>query len=31
MNGTHQLLAFADDVNFEGDDIRAIKRNADEL
>ena len=28
MNGTHQVLAYADDVNLIGDDIRTIKRNA---
>ena len=31
MNGTHQVLAFADDVNLIGDDIRTIERNADVL
>ena len=31
MNGTHQVLAYADDVNLIGDDIRAIERNADVL
>ena len=30
MNGTHQVLAYADDVNLIGDDIRIIK-NADML
>ena len=30
MNGTHQVLAYADDVNSIGDDIR-IERNADVL
>ena len=29
--GTHQVLAYADDVNLIGDDIRTIKRNADVL
>ena len=29
MNGTHQLLAYGDDVNLVGDDIRTIQRNAD--
>ena len=29
MNGTHQVLAYADDENLIGDDIRTIKRNAD--
>ena len=28
-NGTHQVLAFADDVNLIGDDIRTIEGNAD--
>ena len=27
-NGTHQLLAYVDDVNLIGDDIRTIERNA---
>ena len=31
MNGTHQVLVYADDVNLLGDDIRTIKRNADVL
>ena len=31
MNGTHQVLAYADDVNLIGDDIKTIERNADEL
>ena len=31
LNGTHQLLAYADDINLIGDDIRAIKVNADVL
>ena len=31
MNGTHQVLAYADDVNLLGDDIRTIERNADVL
>ena len=29
MNGTHQVLAYADDVNLIGDDIRAIERNTE--
>ena len=29
MNGTHQVLAYADDVNLIGDDIRTIERNTD--
>jgi len=28
MNGTHQVLAYTDDVNLIGDDIRTIERNA---
>ena len=31
MNGTHQVLTYADDVNLIGDDIRTIERNADVL
>ena len=31
MNGTHQILAYADDVCLIGDDIRTIERNADAL
>ena len=31
MNGTHQLLAYADDVNLIGDGTRTIERNADVL
>ena len=31
MNGTHQALAYADDVNLIGDDIRTIERNAEVL
>jgi hypothetical protein len=31
MNGTDQILAYADDVSFKGGDIRAIERNADVL
>ena len=31
MNGTLQVLAYADDVNLMGDDIRTIERNADML
>ena len=29
INGTHQVLAYADDVNLIGDDIRTIERNRD--
>ena len=28
MNSTHQVLAYADDVNLIGDDIRTIERNS---
>jgi hypothetical protein len=31
MNGTHQVFAYADDVNLTGDHIRTIERNADVL
>ena len=31
VNGTHQALAYADDVNLIGDDIRTIQRNANIL
>ena len=31
MNGTHQVQAYADDVNLIGDDFRTIERNADVL
>ena len=31
MNGTHQVLAYAGDINLIGDDIRTIERNADVL
>ena len=31
MNGTHQVLAYADDVNLIGNYIRTIERNADVL
>ena len=31
MNGTHQVLAYADDTNLIGGDIRTIERNADVL
>ena len=29
MNGTHQVLAYVDDINLIGDDIKTIERNAD--
>ena len=31
MNGTHEALAYADDVNLIGDDIGTIERNTDVL
>ena len=31
MNGTHQVLAYVDDINLIGDDIKTIERNADVL
>ena len=31
MNGTHQALAYTDDVNLIGDDIRTIEGNSDVL
>jgi hypothetical protein len=31
MNGTHQVLTYAEDVNLVGDTIRTIERNADVL
>ena len=31
MNGTHQVLTYADDVNLIGHDIRTIEINADVL
>jgi hypothetical protein len=31
LNGTHQLLAYADDVNLLGDNIDTIKKNMDIL
>ena len=29
MNGIHQILAYVDDVNLIGDNIRTIERNTD--
>jgi hypothetical protein len=31
LNGTHQLLSYADDVNLLGDDIDTINRNTETL
>jgi late competence protein required for DNA uptake (superfamily II DNA/RNA helicase) len=31
MNGTHQLLAYVDDVNLLGDNIDTIKKNKETL
>jgi hypothetical protein len=31
LNGTHQLLVYADDVNILGGSVRAIKKNTDAL
>ena len=31
MNDTHQVLAYADDVNLVSDDIRIVETNADVL
>ena len=28
MNGTHQVLAYADDTNLKGDEVTTIERNA---
>jgi len=31
LNGTHQLLAYADDVNILGGSVHTVKENADAL
>jgi hypothetical protein len=31
LNGTHQLLVYADDVNILGGSVHSIKKNAEEL
>jgi hypothetical protein len=31
LNGTHQLLAYANDVNLLGDDVYIIKKNMETL
>ena len=31
LNGTHQLLAYADDVNILGESVHTVKKNAEAL
>ena len=31
LNGTHQILIYADDVNILGESVHAIKKNAEAL
>jgi hypothetical protein len=31
LNGTHQLLAYADDVNILGESVHAVKKNTEAL
>ena len=31
LNGTHQLLAYADDVNILGESVHTVKENAEAL
>ena len=31
LNGTHQLLAYADDVNILGGSVHTVKKNAEAL